>query len=246
MAHFNFFILLLTMSVLFWRVLHGQDVQPEPDDPEVQLEKHAEFFAARKACALEFLFRICVALFAVLSLSCVQALEDHAKDNGDIYIINYDSFDGDMDDISTTTEAPRDPDFIDFDEVIRICNASFVTPLCESGQEYFPYVLDLNICISLHLAANTILFNTTGKLLDENDRTSMCYFRCFFEKAGLMDNFKLNVELVRKYLWPATGDSIEHCESQAMDETNACVRAYAITQCIMMRALTDARNKPMV
>ncbi|XP_062121845.1 general odorant-binding protein 84a isoform X1 [Drosophila sulfurigaster albostrigata] len=152
MAHFNFFILLLTMSVLFWSVLHGQDVQPEPDDPEVQRVKHAEFFAARKACALEFLV---------------------------------------------------------------------------------PY-------------ANTILFNTTGKLLDENDRTSMCYFRCFFEKAGLMDNFKLNVELVRKYLWPATGDSIEHCESQAMDETNACVRAYAITQCIMMRALTDARNKPMV
>ncbi|XP_034115789.1 general odorant-binding protein 84a [Drosophila albomicans] len=226
MAHFNFFILLLTMSFLFWSVLNGQDVQPEPDDPEVQREKHAEFFAARKACALEFLVpyvRICVALFAVLSLSCVQALEDHAKDNGDIYIINYDSFDGDMDDISTTTEAPRDPDFIDFDEVIRICNASFVTPL-----------------------SNTILFNTTGKLLDENDRTSMCYFRCFFEKAGLMDNFKLNVELVRKYLWPATGDSIEHCESQAMDETNACVRAYAITQCIMMRALTDARNKPMV
>ncbi|KAH8310270.1 hypothetical protein KR044_000333 [Drosophila immigrans] len=236
MAHFNVIILLLTMSVLYWNVLHGQDVQPE-DDPEVQREKHTHFFAARKACAMEFLIpyeltidkmtlkiRICVALFSVLSLSFgSQALEDHAKDNGDIYIINYDSFDGDIDDISTTTQAPRDPDFIDFDEIIRICNASFVTPL-----------------------SNTILFNTTGKLLDENDRTSMCYFRCFFEKAGLMDNFKLNVDLVRKYLWPATGDSIEYCESQAMDEANACVRGYAITQCIMVRALTDARNKPMV
>ncbi|KAH8360275.1 hypothetical protein KR093_011833 [Drosophila rubida] len=224
MGHFNFLIL-LTMGILYWSVLRGQEVQPEPDDPEVQSEKHAHFFAARKACALEFLIRIGVAVFTVLSLSfgSVQALEERARDNGDIYIINYDSFDGDMDDISTTTQVPRDPDFIDFDEVIRICNASFVTPI-----------------------SNTILFNTTGKLLDENDKTSMCYFRCFFEKAGLLDNFKFNVDLVRKYLWPATGDSIEYCESQAMDEANACVRAYAITKCIMMRALTDARNKPMV
>lgn len=159
----------------------------------------------------------------VLYIGSIGALEDHAKDNGDIYIINYDSFDGDVDDISTTTQAPRDPDFIDFDQVSRTCNESFITSL-----------------------SNTLLFNTTGKLLDENDKTSMCYFRCFFEKSGLMNNFKLNTELVRKYLWPATGDSIEHCELERKDEPNACVRAYAITQCIMMRALTDARNKPMV
>lgn len=75
-----------------------------------------------------------VALLAVLSISLgfVWTLENRAKDNGDIYIINYDSFDGDVDDISTTTEAPRSEDYIDFDEISRQCNASFITPLCES------------------------------------------------------------------------------------------------------------------
>lgn len=75
-----------------------------------------------------------VALLTVLSicLGFVWTLENRAKDNGDIYIINYDSFDGDVDDISTTTEAPRSADYIDFDEISRQCNASFITPLCES------------------------------------------------------------------------------------------------------------------
>jgi len=71
----------------------------------------------------------------VLYIGSIGALEDHAKDNGDIYIINYDSFDGDVDDISTTTQAPRDPDFIDFDQVSRTCNESFITSLCEFGPD---------------------------------------------------------------------------------------------------------------
>ncbi|XP_034488722.1 general odorant-binding protein 84a [Drosophila innubila] len=227
MKRFSFLIFVLMISILYWKGLSGQDVQPAPDDPEVQREKHALFFAARKNCAMEFLvpYGKSIALLTVLSIcfGSVVALEDRAKDNGDIYIVNYDSFDGDMDDISTTTQAPRDPNFIDFDEISRICNESFITSL-----------------------SNTLLFNTTGKLLDENDKTSMCYFRCFFEKSGFMENFKLNVEMVRKYLWPATGDSIDHCESERKDELNACVRAFAITQCLMLRALTDARNMPTV
>ncbi|XP_017967878.1 general odorant-binding protein 84a isoform X1 [Drosophila navojoa] len=94
--------------------------------------------------------------------------------------------------------------------------------------------------------AYVLQFNNTGKLADETDLTSMCYFRCFFEKSGIVENFKLVPSIVRKYIWPATGDSIEYCESQGISEPNACKRTYAIVQCAMMRALTDARNKPMV
>ncbi|XP_034664474.1 general odorant-binding protein 84a isoform X2 [Drosophila subobscura] len=94
--------------------------------------------------------------------------------------------------------------------------------------------------------ANVLQFNTTGALPDEKDKTSMCYFHCFFEKSGLMDNYKLNADLVRKYVWPATGDSIEACEKQGKDEANACERGYAIIKCVVLRALTDARNIPVV
>lgn len=73
-------------------------------------------------------------LFALLNL-CL-ALQDQAKDNGDVFIINYDSFDGDVDDISTTTPAPKAEDYVDFDEVIHNCNASFITPMCESRRIY--------------------------------------------------------------------------------------------------------------
>ncbi|XP_023033995.1 general odorant-binding protein 84a [Drosophila willistoni] len=89
-------------------------------------------------------------------------------------------------------------------------------------------------------------FNNTDAVLDDKDLTSMCYFRCFFERSGLMENFKFNVDLVRKYLWPATGDSIEYCEGLAKDEENPCRRTYTIAKCAMLRAATDARNKPMV
>ncbi|EDV93390.1 general odorant-binding protein 84a [Drosophila grimshawi] len=170
-------------------------------------------------------FVISVALLILLSLSIgiLNAIGDRAKDNGDIFIINYDNFDGDVDDISTTTQVPREEGYIDMDEIVHVCNTSFITPLSVLQQ-----------------------FNTTGKLLDETDRTSMCFIRCFFEKTGILDNYKLNVDLVRKYMWPATGDSIEYCEAQGKDEVNPCIRIYVIIQCCMIRALTDARNKPMV
>ncbi|XP_023176725.2 general odorant-binding protein 84a isoform X1 [Drosophila hydei] len=166
---------------------------------------------------------ISVALLTTLCLKGGLTYAFSARDNGDIFIINYDSFDGDVDDMSTTTQAARDPEYIDFDEIIHGCNASFITPM-----------------------SHVLQFNNTGKLADEKDMTSMCYFRCFFEKAGLVENFKLNPNVVRKYMWPATGDSIEYCESQGVNEKNACVRTYSIAQCAMTRALTDARNKPMV
>jgi len=72
-----------------------------------------------------------VVAFLSLSLNYARALQDHAKDNGDIFIINYDSFDGDVDDISTTTPAPREADYVDFEEVNRNCNASFITSSSE-------------------------------------------------------------------------------------------------------------------
>ncbi|XP_017037563.1 general odorant-binding protein 84a isoform X1 [Drosophila kikkawai] len=94
--------------------------------------------------------------------------------------------------------------------------------------------------------ANVLQFNITGELPDDKDKTSMCYFNCFFEKSGLMKDYKLNKDLVRKYVWPATGDSIQVCEDEGKEELNACERGYAIVKCVFVRALTDARNKPTV
>ncbi|KAH8281087.1 hypothetical protein KR054_010485 [Drosophila jambulina] len=196
-----------------------------PDDSDVQKQIHAMFYTARVACADENLIPYGKSRFALLSQSLyyAKALQDHAKDNGDVFIINYDSFDGDVDDISTTTQAPREADYVDFDEVNRNCNASFITPM-----------------------PNILQFNSTGGLPDDKDKTSMCYFHCFFEKSGLMKDYKLNTDLVRKYVWPATGDSIEACENEGKEELNACERGYAIVKCVFIRALTDARNKPIV
>nr|NP_001097700.2 Odorant-binding protein 84a, isoform C [Drosophila melanogaster]ABW08613.2 Odorant-binding protein 84a, isoform C [Drosophila melanogaster] len=215
---------LIGILSLIW--VAAQDIVP--DDPEVQMQMHAMFYTARVACADENLIpyvRACAVIaFLILSPNCARALQDHAKDNGDIFIINYDSFDGDVDDISTTTSAPREADYVDFDEVNRNCNASFITSM-----------------------TNVLQFNNTGDLPDDKDKvTSMCYFHCFFEKSGLMTDYKLNTDLVRKYVWPATGDSVEACEAEGKDETNACMRGYAIVKCVFTRALTDARNKPTV
>ncbi|XP_034132872.1 general odorant-binding protein 84a isoform X2 [Drosophila guanche] len=206
-------------------LVFGQDIVP--DDPEKQQEMHAFFKSIRVQCADEnmipYVKTLAVVALLSLGMCTIKALQDHAKDNGDIFIINYDSFDGDVDDISTTTQAPREAGYVDLDEVVRNCNASFITPM-----------------------SNVLQFNTTGALPDEKDKTSMCYFHCFFEKSGLMDNYKLNADLVRKYVWPATGDSIEACEKQGKDEANACERGYAIIKCVVLRSLTDARNIPVV
>ncbi|XP_016978364.1 general odorant-binding protein 84a isoform X2 [Drosophila rhopaloa] len=220
------FLYLFLIELLSVAWVTTQDVVP--DDPEVQMQMHSMFYTARVACADENMIpyvKTCV-VFASLSLilNCAKGLQDHAKDNGDIFIINYDSFDGDVDDISTTTPAPRESDYIDFEEVNKNCNASFITS-----------------------TTNVLQFNSTGELPDDKDKaTSMCYFNCFFEKSGLMMDYKLNTDLVRKYIWPATGDSIEACETEGKDETNVCVRGYAIVKCVFIRALTDARNKPTV
>ncbi|XP_017049126.1 general odorant-binding protein 84a isoform X2 [Drosophila ficusphila] len=218
---------LLLIGVLYLVWVAAQDLVP--DDPEVQMQRHAQFYEARVACAIENMIPyvktwVLFALLSLCSVGCVKALQDQAKDNGDIFIINYDSFDGDIDDISTTTPAPREADYVDFEEVNRNCNASFITS-----------------------SSNVLQFNSTGELPDDKDKaTSMCYFNCFFEKSGLMTDYKLNSDLVRKYVWPATGDSIEACEAEGKDETNACVRGYSIVKCVFIRALTDARNKPTV
>jgi len=55
MTRFHLLILVLMISLLYWNGLNGEEVQPEPDDPEVQREQHARFFVARKSCAMEFL-----------------------------------------------------------------------------------------------------------------------------------------------------------------------------------------------
>lgn len=58
MTRFDSKLILLSLCVCaLWLsiVVSAQDEQPEPDDPEVQREKHELFRTARTACAMEFL-----------------------------------------------------------------------------------------------------------------------------------------------------------------------------------------------
>lgn len=45
----------LCVCALWLIAVCAQDEQPEPDDPDVQREKHEFFRTARTACAMEFL-----------------------------------------------------------------------------------------------------------------------------------------------------------------------------------------------
>ncbi|XP_037817866.1 general odorant-binding protein 84a [Lucilia sericata] len=166
--------------------------------------------------------------FSFILLGSIECLQK-AKDNGSIYITNEESFLKDIKQStdaallsSTTTNMPENPNFINFDELISLCNSSFYIPM-----QYY------------------VQFNTTGQLPDLVDKTGMCFVRCVYEKSGLIDNWKLNAEKIRANIWPATGDSIEVCEKEGAKEKNACVRTYAIAKCLTLRALVDARNKPM-
>ncbi|XP_037944299.1 general odorant-binding protein 84a-like [Teleopsis dalmanni] len=79
----------------------------------------------------------------------------------------------------------------DLEAVTNLCNSSFSIPI--------DYLEE---------------FNNTGELPDIIDKTGMCFIRCFYEKSGFIDNWALNVELIRQYMWPATGDSISYCQEQ--------------------------------
>lgn len=55
MTRFDRFSWLCVCALWFLIVVCAQDEQPEPDDPDVQREKHEFFRTARTACAMEFL-----------------------------------------------------------------------------------------------------------------------------------------------------------------------------------------------
>ncbi|XP_037944300.1 general odorant-binding protein 84a [Teleopsis dalmanni] len=152
----------------------------------------------------------------LITISCIKA-DIGAKDNGDIYVIKISSYN-----FTVTTEMPT-KNATDLEAVTNLCNSSFSIPI--------DYLEE---------------FNNTGELPDIIDKTGMCFIRCFYEKSGFIDNWALNVELIRQYMWPATGDSISYCQEQGKNEVNACVRTYAIAKCLMIRAIVDARNKPVV
>ncbi|KAL9895129.1 odorant-binding protein 84a isoform 1-T1 [Glossina fuscipes fuscipes] len=146
--------------------------------------------------------------------------------NGDIYLVSEEKFLQNRKNLlsksansSVTMEAA---DIVDFDDVIEECNSSFSIPT--------DYLTS---------------FNSTGSLPDVTDKTGMCFLRCFYEKSGFIKNWKLSDVKIRKYMWPATGDSMEVCEQEKNKELNACVRLYAIVKCLMLRAIVDARNKPV-
>uniref|UniRef100_W8BDG8 Pheromone-binding protein-related protein 4 n=2 Tax=Ceratitis capitata TaxID=7213 RepID=W8BDG8_CERCA len=111
----------------------------------------------------------------------------------------------------------------DFDAVVRTCNASFAIPL-ELIQR----------------------FNETAELPNTTDKTGMCFLKCYMEGTGLLRNWQLNRSLIRQTMWPATGDSIPVCQEEGSRESCPCKRTYAIAKCLMIRALVDARNKPIV
>nr|QKN21113.1 odorant-binding protein [Bactrocera correcta] len=111
----------------------------------------------------------------------------------------------------------------DFQEVVRTCNASYTIPL-----EYIQQ------------------FNETAELPNITDKTGMCFLRCYMEKTGLLRDWQLNPTLIRQTMWPATGDSLPVCQNEGSRETCPCKRTYAIAKCLMLRALVDARNKPLV
>uniref|UniRef100_A0A1A9WL95 Odorant-binding protein 84a n=1 Tax=Glossina brevipalpis TaxID=37001 RepID=A0A1A9WL95_9MUSC len=151
--------------------------------------------------------------------------------NGDIYMMNEEKFLHNRKNLisvlnfpeSTTISASmKDTDAVDFNNILEECNSSFSIP-----------------------TGYLTTFNSTGSLPDEMDKTGMCFLRCFYEKSDLITNWKLNGDKIRKYMWPATGDSVEVCEQEKSKEPNACVRLYAIAKCLMLRAIVDARNKPV-
>ncbi|TMW50061.1 hypothetical protein DOY81_004871 [Sarcophaga bullata] len=179
--------------------------------------------------SLCYLIILIVVLFA--SIETLQK----AKDNGDIYMVDEDKFIKEIrkqmqtesilnsdynENLSTTTTIPSDR--VNFDEIISICNSSFSIPM-----HYYK------------------VFNTTATLPDLVDKTGMCFIRCLFEKSGFIENWKLNAKKIRENIWPAMGDTMEVCEKQGSNETNACVRAFAMANCLKIRSLVDARNNPI-
>uniref|UniRef100_A0A1I8PGB7 Uncharacterized protein n=1 Tax=Stomoxys calcitrans TaxID=35570 RepID=A0A1I8PGB7_STOCA len=173
-----------------------------------------------------------VALLFLIFLQKIWAIVEKAKNNGDIYIVSEETFlrnhHGLIPKESTTTEPTEsstnrnvNPDLIDFNAVISMCNSSFSIPM-----DYY------------------ITFNTTAELPNVEDKTGMCFIRCFYEKSRILENWQLNRTRIQMNIWPATGDTIEVCQNEGAKEKNPCVRAYAIGKCLTIRALVDAPSKP--
>ncbi|KAM7362579.1 odorant-binding protein 84a [Cochliomyia hominivorax] len=175
-------------------------------------------------------------LYFVLILIILQSMESlqKAKDNGDIYIVKEEKFIKEIkkqmqtessllpDNTLTTTTTfssttTENPNLINFDEIISLCNSSFSIPM-------YYYTT----------------FNKTASLPELVDKTGMCFIRCFYEKSGLLENWKLNAMKIRTNMWPAMGDTIEVCEKEGEKQKNPCVRAYAIAKCLTLRKLADA------
>ncbi|XP_011206667.2 general odorant-binding protein 84a [Bactrocera dorsalis] len=125
--------------------------------------------------------------------------------------------------MTTPTAGAANETGFDFEEVVRTCNASYTIPL-----EYIQQ------------------FNETAELPNITDKTGMCFLKCYMEKTGLLRDWQLNPTLIRQTMWPATGDSLPVCQNEGSRETCPCKRTYAIAKCLTLRALVDARNKPLV
>ncbi|XP_075145971.1 odorant-binding protein 84a isoform X2 [Haematobia irritans] len=171
---------------------------------------------------------VCI-LYSTL-IQKVWSTVERPKNNGDIYITSEETFlrtqAALIEKEYVTTMEPEtyvkttiDPNIIDFEELVALCNSSFSIPM-----------------------DHYITFNTTADLPNVLDKTGMCFIRCFYEKAGIIENWKLNRARIQTNIWPATGDSLEVCENEGAEEKNPCVRAYAIAKCLTIRALVDARN----
>ncbi|XP_067615285.1 general odorant-binding protein 84a isoform X2 [Eurosta solidaginis] len=160
----------------------------------------------------------------VVIINCSKIAAQRPRDNGDIYVRRSDQ----IANSKTSTNENGQPivlqennnSSVNVEEIMNICNSSFSIPI--------DYIIQ---------------FNTTGELPDTTDKTGMCYIRCYFEKSGLIENWKLNKDLVMSVMWPIMYDSIDACEREEKNEINACVRTYAIAKCLMTRTLYNVHNQ---
>ncbi|XP_004529369.1 general odorant-binding protein 84a [Ceratitis capitata] len=166
-------------------------------------------------------------LLLILVYYIVASIQDHAKDNGDIYVQH-------KQDSKCFNNLEREANATiplqisnstgnELEDVVRLCNSSFSIPTDHIMQ-----------------------FNTDGALADTVDKTGMCFIRCYFEKSGLIQNWKLNKDQIVQKMWPLAADSVDFCESEAKQEMNACVRTYAIAKCLMQRRFEGTCNPSAV
>nr|AYN70651.1 odorant-binding protein 84a2 [Bactrocera minax] len=155
---------------------------------------------------------VCPFMIMLLYCSIMISIQDRAKDNGDIFVQHKEQ----QECVRPIIVQANDSISSEGTDVVLMCNSSFSIPSDYIAQ-----------------------FNMNGALSDTLDKTGMCFIRCYFEKAGLIKNWQLNKDMIMQTMRLIKANSIEFCEPEAKQETNACIRTYAIAKCLMKRGFED-------